>query len=66
MRRLAENNRSLDDFTYNDATIAGEIYSAMNATQFLGVSVLNSSFIFVYVLIIYFEFVGHSGFQLQR
>ncbi len=42
MRRLAENNRSLDDFTYNDNIIAGEIYSAMNATQFLGVSVLNS------------------------
>ena len=40
MHRLAERGRSLDDFTYNDAVSAGEIYSAMNATQFLGVSVL--------------------------
>lgn len=39
MHRLAERGRSLDDFTYNDAVSAGEIYSAMNATQFLGVSV---------------------------
>lgn len=40
MYRLAERGRSLDDFTYNDADVsAGEIYSAMNATQFLGVSV---------------------------
>lgn len=38
MHRLAERGRSLDDFTYNDAVSAGEIYSAMNATQFLGVS----------------------------
>ncbi|XP_046442537.1 gamma-aminobutyric acid type B receptor subunit 1-like [Daphnia pulex] len=38
MHRLAERGRSLDDFTYNDAISAGEIYSAMNATQFLGVS----------------------------
>lgn len=41
MHRLAERGRSLDDFTYNDAVSAGEIYSAMNATQFLGVSVLD-------------------------
>lgn len=39
MRRLGERGRSLDEFTYNDGVIAGEIYSAMNATQFLGVSV---------------------------
>ena len=40
MLSLAKKNQSLDDFTYNDALIAGEIYSAMNATQFLGVSVI--------------------------
>ena len=39
MHHLARKKQSLDDFTYNDAVIAGEIYSAMNATQFLGVSV---------------------------
>lgn len=39
MNRLAEQGRSLEEFTYSDAMIAGEIYSAMNATQFLGVSV---------------------------
>jgi len=38
MHHLARKKQSLDDFTYNDAVIAGEIYSAMNATQFLGVS----------------------------
>lgn len=31
--------RSLKDFTYTDRDIADEIYSAMNSTQFLGVSV---------------------------
>jgi len=40
MRNLAKKNQSLENFTYNDAVIAGEIYSAMNATQFLGVSVI--------------------------
>jgi len=39
MPNLAKNNQSLENFTYNDNLIAGEIYSAMNATQFLGVSV---------------------------
>ena len=37
-----KDNKSLDEFSYNDDIIAGEIYSAMNATQFLGVSVINS------------------------
>jgi hypothetical protein len=39
MGRLSLKGQTLDDFTYNDAGIAGEIYAAMNATQFLGVSV---------------------------
>lgn len=39
MQSLSTTGRSLDDFTYNNNLIAKEIYSAMNATQFLGVSV---------------------------
>lgn len=41
MERLArrDRRRSLKDFTYTDAEIAGEIYAAMNSTSFLGVSV---------------------------
>lgn len=38
MERLAGRGRSLKDFTYTDKEIADEIYSAMNSTQFLGVS----------------------------
>lgn len=34
-----DKKRSLKDFTYTDAEIAGEIYAAMNSTSFLGVSV---------------------------
>lgn len=41
MERLArkDKKRSLKDFTYTDAEIAGEIYASMNSTSFLGVSV---------------------------
>jgi hypothetical protein len=59
MHRLAERGRSLDDFTYNDAISAGEIYSAMNATQFLGVSVLcfSAFYLFLFPLLFwYFNF----------
>ncbi|XP_022239311.1 gamma-aminobutyric acid type B receptor subunit 1-like isoform X2 [Limulus polyphemus] len=38
IKRLSEMGMSLDDFTYENSKIAQEIYSAMNSTQFLGVS----------------------------
>ncbi|XP_076343552.1 gamma-aminobutyric acid type B receptor subunit 1-like isoform X1 [Tachypleus tridentatus] len=38
IRRLSEMDMSLDDFTYENSKIAREIYSAMNTTQFLGIS----------------------------
>lgn len=39
MEKLKGRKRSLKDFTYTDKSIADEIYSAMNSTSFLGVSV---------------------------
>lgn len=41
MQKLKEGNigKTLKDFTYTDKVIANTIYSAMNSTQFLGVSV---------------------------
>ncbi|XP_063590755.1 gamma-aminobutyric acid type B receptor subunit 1-like [Penaeus indicus] len=38
MERLAARNTSIEEFTYTNKEIADELYSAMNATQFLGVS----------------------------
>ena len=37
--RLKQTNRSLEDFNYSNMEIMEEIYSAMNSTNFLGVSV---------------------------
>ena len=37
-------NRSIEEFTYTNKEIADELYKAMNATQFLGVSVRLCSF----------------------
>ena len=39
METLAAVNRSIEEFTYTNKEIADELYKAMNATQFLGVSV---------------------------
>ncbi|MPC54791.1 hypothetical protein E2C01_048717 [Portunus trituberculatus] len=39
METLAVVNRSIEEFTYTNKEIADELYKAMNATQFLGVSV---------------------------
>lgn len=39
MVSLRKRNMKLDDFTYSNAIIADEIYSAMENTRFLGVSV---------------------------
>lgn len=39
MDRLSRQGRSLKNFTYNDKETADEIYSAINSTQFIGVSV---------------------------
>jgi hypothetical protein len=36
---LAEKKKKLEDFTYTNREIAEEIYNAMDATAFLGVSV---------------------------
>ncbi|XP_017882478.1 gamma-aminobutyric acid type B receptor subunit 1 isoform X1 [Ceratina calcarata] len=38
MEKLSKQGKSLKNFTYTDKEIAGEIYSAVNSTQFLGVS----------------------------
>ncbi|KAA0201470.1 hypothetical protein HAZT_HAZT003674, partial [Hyalella azteca] len=38
MEKLAQQGKSLRDFTYSNSDIADQIYEAMNATQFLGVS----------------------------
>ncbi|KAK8378896.1 hypothetical protein O3P69_009556 [Scylla paramamosain] len=38
METLAAVNRSIEEFTYTNKEIADELYKAMNATQFLGVS----------------------------
>ncbi|XP_042890500.1 gamma-aminobutyric acid type B receptor subunit 1-like isoform X1 [Penaeus japonicus] len=38
MERLTARNTSIEKFTYTNKEIADELYSAMNATQFLGVS----------------------------
>lgn len=39
MERLSKQGKSLKNFTYNDKETADEIYSAINSTQFIGVSV---------------------------
>lgn len=39
MEKLKDSGESLKRFSYTDKDIANEIYSAMNSTQFLGVSV---------------------------
>lgn len=39
MDKLSKSGKSLKNFTYTDKEIADEIYSAINSTQFLGVSV---------------------------
>ncbi|KAK0089264.1 hypothetical protein PV325_008204 [Microctonus aethiopoides] len=38
MEKLSKSGKSLKNFTYTDKEIADEIYSAINSTQFLGVS----------------------------
>ncbi|CAK9810332.1 Gamma-aminobutyric acid type B receptor subunit 1 [Anthophora plagiata] len=38
MEKLSKQGKSLKNFTYKNKEIAGEIYSAINSTQFLGVS----------------------------
>ena len=39
MEKLAKTGKSLKNFTYTEKEIADEIYSAINSTQFLGISV---------------------------
>ena len=39
MERLHKRGKSLKSFTYTDKETADDIYSAINSTQFLGVSV---------------------------
>jgi hypothetical protein len=39
MERLHKHGKSLKNFTYTDKETADGIYSAINSTQFLGVSV---------------------------
>lgn len=57
MEKLKERGRSLKHFTYTDKEIAGEIYAAMNSTQFLGVSVIDFfSFPFFYFVVFLREF----------
>ncbi|XP_014214316.1 gamma-aminobutyric acid type B receptor subunit 1 isoform X2 [Copidosoma floridanum] len=38
MERLSKQGKSLKNFTYNDKETADEIYSAINSTQFIGIS----------------------------
>nr|QCI31489.1 gamma-aminobutyric acid type B receptor subunit [Grandidierella japonica] len=38
MEKLSEKNQSIHSFTYSNKEIADEIYNAMNATSFMGVS----------------------------
>jgi gamma-aminobutyric acid type B receptor len=38
MSKLLKHGKTLKNFTYTNKEIADEIYSAMNSTQFLGVS----------------------------
>lgn len=48
MDRLQKYGKSLKDFTYTNKEIADDIYSAINSTQFLGVSV--SIILYTYVI----------------
>lgn len=43
MEKLSKQGKSLKNFSYTDKEIANEIYSAINSTQFLGVSVRDSA-----------------------
>lgn len=43
MEKLSKQGKSLKNFTYTNKEIADEIYSAINSTQFLGVSVRDSA-----------------------
>lgn len=50
MARLQSRGRTLKSFTYTDKEIADDIYSAINSTQFLGVSVSFVAQYFYYIL----------------
>lgn len=43
MEKLSKQGKSLKNFSYTNKEIANEIYSAINSTQFLGVSVRDSA-----------------------
>jgi hypothetical protein len=51
MERLHKHGKSLKSFTYTDKETADDIYSAINSTQFLGVSVSVTT---VVILIVFF------------
>jgi hypothetical protein len=56
MERLRKRGKSLKNFTYTDKETADDIYSAINSTQFLGISVsvmliIMSAMDFTYCLI---------------
>jgi hypothetical protein len=47
MDRLHKYGKSLKEFNYNNKEIADDIYSAINSTQFLGISVSSEFQLFV-------------------
>ena len=49
---LAAKNMSLEQFTYSNTEIKGEIYSAMKSTDFTGVSVSHSLTLSFFFMII--------------
>lgn len=67
MERLNSRQKSLKNFTYTDKEIADEIYSAMNSTQFLGVSVglIHVDILHKGKLYNFFKFQGVVAFSSQ-
>lgn len=53
-------NKSIEEFTYTNKEIADELYKAMNATQFLGVSVWELS-----SLLFFFSFTSYEYIMIH-
>lgn len=62
MDRLHKFGKRLEDFNYNNKEIADDIYSAINSTQFLGISVRISLFLFLF----FFKFYSLNIFIIIK
>lgn len=65
MDRLHKYGKRLEDFNYNNKEIADEIYSAINSTQFLGISVSLKKKVVFFSTQLFLIFQGIVAFSSQ-